>query len=108
MKNLLAKHRKILNKAICQSAHGIWNDPCWHGKNIVLDSLNRVCEEKGWEWNINNSKYEHDENGIPVRKRWIIEVIDPIEKRNGFGMILACGCGSVSDPLEKYDIVTYF
>lgn len=105
MKNFTVKMRNTLNRAVCGAATGIFSDDYWEGKNRVLSALSGICEKQGWGWEINSTRYEH-ENGKPVRKRWTLRVTDG--RRETFGLLVASGAGTVSDPLDRYDIISYF
>jgi hypothetical protein len=105
MKNFTAKMRNTLNRAVCGIATGIFSDDHWEGKNEILSALSGVCEKMGWEWEINNSRYDW-EDGKMARKRWTLRVTDG--QRETFGVLVASGAGSMSDPLDRYDVVSYF
>ena len=105
MKNLLKKQTNIINSYICGTANGIFNDEFWAGQDIVAAALDACCEENGFEWHIECSKYDHNENGTPCRKTWMFSVTDG--QRKSYGVIVAAGCGTVNNPLSRYDIVAY-
>ena len=105
MKKLLKKQSNKINSVICGCAPGIFSDSFWNGKNMVLSALEKVCNENGMEWHIEGSHYRHDENNKPIAKKWLFKVSDG--QREGYGVIIASGAGSVSEPLLKYDIVSY-
>lgn len=105
MKKLLKKQTKKINNAICGAAKGIYNDESWLGYQIVIHELSKVCEANQMEWEIFSSKYDQNEDGNLCRKVWNFRVTDG--QREGFGIIVAAGAGTVSDPLSKYDIVAY-
>ena len=105
MKKLTQKQIKKINKAICGAAKGIYNDESWLGYQIVTHELSKVCEANQMEWELISSDYSQDENGNLCRKVWRFRVTDG--QREGFGVIVAAGAGTVSDPLSRYDIVAY-
>ena len=104
-----AKMRKILNNTICNAAPGFYSDVYWAGKERITDALSKVCEENDWTWQFEDVWYGHDEINeikMPIRKTWQITVTDGKIKVSG--VIVAAGCGTVDDPLSRYDIVAYF
>jgi hypothetical protein len=103
-KALTAKERKMINNVIGNAAKGFFNDDVWKGKDIVFKKLTDLCDKNGWDWEQTEAKYEK-ENGTPVRKRWTVKIT--VGEKVGYVTIIAAGAGSVSDPLDKYDIVAY-
>jgi len=105
MKRLLKRQFNKVNSVICGCATGIFFDDYWIGKDRVLSALDKVCNENGMGWHIEESHYIHDDDNKPIAKKWIFKVYD--DEREGYGIIIASGAGSVSDPLSRYDIVSY-
>ena len=101
-----AKMRKILNKAVCNAAPGFYSDVYWEGQEKVVQALREECDKNNWTWWFQDVYYGHEE-GLPVRKTWQI-IVSEDDKVKISGVIVAAGCGSVKDPLERYDIVAYF
>jgi hypothetical protein len=97
--------RRAVNNAICGSARGVFYDEVWLGKKLVERELNRVCAKHDLIYSVTDSRYEHDENRVPIRKVWFFEVTNGSVTVEG--TIVCSGAGSVSEPLERYDVVAY-
>jgi hypothetical protein len=104
MKQLTQRNRNKINKAICDTAKGIYSDDCWYGKSLVVDALDNVCNELNLTYDVFDSEY-HWEKGQMVSKKWWFKVYD--DKHESFGVIICSGCGTVKNPLEKYDVIAY-
>lgn len=86
---------------------GIFTDDYWKGvQNLIKDIKKLGCEVITSA--TNNNIYNNGYNKDMTAKSWNIEVtfnnIDN-EELKIIGNIIASGCGSVKDPLDKYDIV---
>jgi hypothetical protein len=104
-KRLTTKQRCLINNAL--HIKGTFNDSYWLAKNTIVDNMQAVCNDLDLDLTFDNSKYEKDENGIPARKIWYFTITDYNEHRQGFGQIIAAFCGSVSQLMDRYDIVAY-
>ncbi len=97
---------KAVNNAICGAAPGIFTDSYWHGHGMILDALKPIDgieiihDRSEYKW-FNADSYD----SMPNAKEWTYDIIDG--KHTVFMLITASGAGSVSDPLEKYDITAY-
>ena len=115
-KPLLAKTRKLINKAVCGAAPGFFYDEYWHGLSMIKAALDRACRAKSYPgkcledydlvWDIEADGYTHGEDGEPTGKNWTFTVIDE-DGRQSQGIIRASFCGSVNDPSSCYDMVAY-
>jgi len=105
-KNIPRKTIKKINKRICNIAPGIYSDEYWSAIKNVHNELDKVISELGLYVVSVNAQYKHGEDGIPNRKEWITVIRDKNE-RKAIVIVMACGAGSVKDPLEKYDVVAY-
>ena len=105
MKQILSAQKKKINNSICGTSPGIFSDEYWNGVKRVWDALDNVCKRDGLVWAIEGSKYDTDDNGSLCRKTWQFSVSDG--QRQSIGVVVAAGAGSVSDPLSKYDVVSY-
>lgn len=103
---------KVLNNLISEASKGIWKDAGWNG----VYRVNEVLDESGLiEWGEDcGSKYIHDGDYVPVAKNWYYElkikwqdVSGTIRWTKACLNITGSGCGTVSDPLGKYDVVAY-
>jgi len=93
---------KKINKKICGLAPGFYSDNFWAGHRIVDNALLSI---EGVNVTLNNSRYDNDDKGVPIAKRWIYEATDG--QKSCYVIIIASGAGTVSDPLSRYDIVSY-
>jgi hypothetical protein len=97
---------KKINKTICNASPGLFSDEYWLGIKRVQDKIEDLSKALSVDIEFNNTRYESEPGqNIPYRKRWIYTV-------EGFKvpivvLIMACGAGSVSDPLSKYDVIAY-
>ena len=102
---------KALNNLISEASKGIWKDAGWNG----VYRVNEVLNESGLvEWVDSGSKYIHDGDYVPVCKTWWheikvkwVDVSGTIRWTKSFLSITGSGCGTVADPLGKYDVVAY-
>ena len=84
---------------------GFFSDEYWDGVKQATTALRAA----GYDWDITSSRYEHDEDGKPLRKVWTFEIRP--EGDHAFkpfqGVLVASGAGSVADPLDRYDVTGY-
>ena len=103
-----SKAVKAINNKICNSAPGLYSDEYWNGFNRVHLALKEVTHELNVSCNLNNSKYEQDETDkMPSRKKWVFLVEGYRWKEPIVVVVIASGAGTISAPLDRYDIVTY-
>jgi len=98
------KAKKMVNKLLSSSSKGFFRDDAWQAVNHVWKEL----EKADIEAVITDAKY----NGSmpPSSKMWKFEIY--FTNNNGrrtilYGVLTASGAGSVENPLDKYDIITY-
>ncbi len=97
-----------INAIICDSAKGLFSDECWEGISIARKSLEAISHELELFCVLNNTKYETAEGDLtPTRKRWVYVAEGYGWKEPIIILIMACGAGTVSDPLSKYDVISY-
>lgn len=94
-------YKNRLNKIFRKHTQGFFTDEYW---KPIMDTLNEL-REVGWKYELKSVEYGH-ENGIPVRKTWMIEIEFGV-KKPFYGIIVASGAGSVHNPLERYDVTAY-
>ena len=92
-----------INKILSDKSTGIFSDDYWKPIYGIWDALNAA----GYHVNQMGSQYgDRNDTGVATSKTWEFE----IEMEKGkplYGVIVASGCGSVDDPLSRYDIVAY-
>lgn len=100
--------KKILNNKVIphEQIQGFFSDDSWQGIQQVWNAFNTA----GIDWGITGSDYSNDQ-GVPNGRTWQVEV--NFTDRKGkpskvYGVVRASGAGSVEDPLDRYDIVSYF
>ena len=93
---------KKINKRICGLAPGFFSDNFWAGERIVSKELHCI---EGVNVTLNNTQYQNDDKGTPIAKRWIYDVTDG--QKSCYVIIIASGAGTVTEPLSRYDIVSY-
>ena len=98
----LYKSKTATRNAIYRFIHplttGIFRDEDWRNVSKIWKTL----EAEGVEISIDEAKYDHGTDNMPVSKRWHF-----IALVNGFafsGTLVACFCGTVQDPTGAYDI----
>ena len=97
--------RKV-NDILSKNSRGIFSDESWVPVNKIWSEL----DADGIDYNMTGAEYLQNERGVPTGKQWKFQVSFINEKgRNTilYGTVTASGMGSVSDPLEKYDLVAY-
>ncbi len=83
---------------------GIWHDDYWNAPHRILEILREVCEKAEYEFDLGKSWYDKDDDNNPCRKTWRFQITNPKGKVR-YGYMVASGCGSVKDPLERYDVI---
>lgn len=91
-----------INKILRDSSKGIFKDESWKGVIDVWQAL----RERGFEPEVQKSEYQ-SENGKLLSKTWNFLIHVDGQKKPFYGVLVASGCGTVADPLSKYDIVSY-
>ena len=100
--------RKI-NSQICGLSKGFYTDDYWAGVQYIQNSFKELEKLLNVDIILNNSKYENYEDIMPTSKRWVY-LVDSKErkfKNQIMIVIIASGAGTVSDPLSKYDVISY-
>jgi len=105
-RKMISLVNKVLEKA---PTKGIHRDQYWRPVRAIWKAL----EAAGLDYAITKSDYEHEViegERVPVRKVWRFEV--PFTNDRGrsdvvYGQVVAAGAGSVSDPLDAYDVTAY-
>ena len=92
-----------INATLRDSSKGIFKDESWKGVIDVWQAL----REKGFEPEVMGSEYQQDEKGNLISKTWKFQIIVEGYNKPFFGVLVAAGCGTVADPLAKYDIAVY-
>jgi hypothetical protein len=89
----------------------IYKDRGWKGPQCIWDVFNKL----DLNWQIDKSEYKTEKNPsksmtfqMPVSKKWDFTI--HWENNKGkygkmYGYLIASGAGSVSDPLERYDLI---
>lgn len=91
--------RKV--QEILSSHNRIYFDDYWVE---VRDIFTQIANIGGFV-SLDDVRYEHDENMVPVRKVWKFHVI--IDGYSFHGILTAHGAGTVDEPLSRYDISAY-
>ena len=95
---------KWLYKNIVPKTAGFFKDNSWEG---IYKNFYDELEKAGVNYTIEGSEYQKNEEGVPSSKSWKFEINFTTNKGKPaiiYGRITAHGAGSVSDPLNKYDI----
>lgn len=98
---LKTKMYKVISKF-----NSIYKDNSWENVNKMIKELSAILPNLS----VLDSKYSHNEEGVPSGKRWnLCGVIEDEKKKDKRWVVLidihAAGAGSVEDPLSKYDII---
>ena len=99
-----AKNR--VNKILAENSKGIFSDQSWAAVHKVFAAL----EAAGINYATASTEYGHDSSGTPNSKTWKFEVYFTDNRSKDIvlhGSLVACGAGSVADPLDRYDIAVY-
>jgi hypothetical protein len=83
-----------------------YHDESWAPVNQIFNEMSN----KELDWNLIKAEYKKDGEGISKSKQWDFEVkfINNKDRETIlYGHIVASGTGTVKDPLESYDLVTY-
>lgn len=98
--------KKRINDLLSHYTQGIFSDDSWRQIKKIWDAMT----DAGIDWTLLKSEYKHNDKGIPNSKTWQFEIkfIDNNgREKKMIGYIIAAGSGSISDPLEKYDVTAY-
>jgi hypothetical protein len=98
------KARKTVYTLLSQYSKGFFHDEYWEPINAMWKALTGA----GIDWSLTSADYDTNAQGTPAAKRWKFEV--NFVNDNGRptilrGQVVASGGGSVSNPLERYDLV---
>lgn len=97
-----AKLKSQMYKVIAKY-NSFYKDNSWENVNKMMKGLDRILPNLA----IIESRYRHDEFGVPSGKRWTYVGVIEDNKKKKWAVVLdvnAAGAGSVKDPLDKYDI----
>jgi hypothetical protein len=89
-----------INK-ILASSPGIYSDQYWKAINHIFEAL----AGNGYNYQIESSQYHHNDQGLPIAKEWRLSITT--DNYSFSAIITAHGAGSVTDPLDRYDISAY-
>jgi hypothetical protein len=95
-----AKNR--INKILRETTNGLHKDEAW----IPVYAAWKALDDAGFVVNVLKSDYQQNYEGDLVSKTWLFEV-EFNGKKPFSGILTAHGAGSVSYPLERYDISAY-
>lgn len=101
------KALRYVNNILEQFTKGIHSDDSWKPINAFFKQLS----SENIDYVIEKADYTKDEADNPSGKTWFVEINFVNDKQKEiklYGKIQACGAGTVSDPLSKYDIIGYF
>lgn len=88
-------------KAISPHIKGFFSDQSWESIRKIWNTLDTM----GLDWSMTDAKY--DGNVPPQSKTWKFEINFTNNKGRPdklYGNVIASGAGSVTDPLERFDI----
>lgn len=82
----------------------VYKDQFWQGPQCIWDTFDGL----NLNWTLTKTQYRHDEKSIPDGKEWYFDIHwtdnkDKFKKLSGH--LTAAGCGTVADPLSRYDLV---
>lgn len=101
------KAARFVNEIISRHTRGLFKDESWEAVNVIWKDL----ADRNVAYTITSSEYVKDHfSGMPTAKIWKFTIEFTNDKGRPttlYGVITASGAGSVSDPLEKYDLVGY-
>jgi len=89
-------------KVIGPNIKGFFNDQSWEA---IRNNIWNVLDKMGLDWSMTDASY--DGNVPPQSKTWKFEIDFTNNKGRPdklYGNVVAAGAGSVSDPLDRYDI----
>ncbi len=95
----------LLNRLMAPHTKGMHRDQFW----TPVQEIRKVFEREDIPAVLLSATYEH-EKGIPVRKVWLYEVAFLNQNQRPdkvYIRITASGAGSVTDPLDVYDVTAY-
>ena len=101
LKALLYKNTKPITH------NKMYRDETWHGVDLIWKEF----KELGLNYTLEKAEYRFDRDGFnknPTRKEWSFSITWSNNKNKPqtmYGTIVASGAGSVTNPLEKYDLI---
>jgi hypothetical protein len=99
------KAARIVNDLMGRYTKGFFSDEDWHPVNKIWEEL----RENNIPYELKSADYRQREDGTPIAKVWKFEVKFLNENNKPailYGYITASGAGSVSSPMDRYDLVT--
>jgi len=91
-----------INKLIAGHTKGVFIDESWYPVHNIF----RALQDAGYDVINTGNKYDHDANGNPCAKTWTFEIASD-SKKPFYGIVIACGAGTVANPLKAYDVCAY-
>ena len=100
------KAKDFVNSLMSKHTKGMFTDEYW---TPIMKTFKEL-DNAGVSYELKKAEYTQDAKGNPNAKRWSIEI--PFMNEKGreavlYGTIVASGAGSVSSPLDRYDVVPY-
>lgn len=97
--------RKV-NEVLSRHTKGFFRDEDWRNVNVIWKDLTA----EGIDWTLEDTKYDHNREGVPTSKTWKFKVDFKNESGRSmtiYGVVVAAGAGTVADPLGRYDLTAY-
>jgi len=95
--------RNFIYKLVHEYTTGIYSDSYWQ----PVQEIWKKFTENNINWDLTGTQYKKDEKGNPNQKEWYFKIYFD-NNRGKFtelnGTITAYGAGSVSNPLDRYDL----
>ncbi len=103
-----AKLKNLLYKSTKKCTYNkLYKDEYWQGPKCIWNTFDSL----DLNWNITGSEYKkyHKENKLALNdtKEWTFDIMWDDNKgkhKKISGLVTAAGAGSVSDPLDRYDV----
>ena len=107
--NGIISKKSLLNrlyKEITPLTRGFFHDNSWEPIRIIYNKFNEILNPMGIDMVMTENHYDK-EHSPPQYKIWSFEIRFINQKAKSdtiYGRIMAAGAGSITDPLERYDL----
>ena len=98
--------KNIVNKLLQRHTRGFFTDNLW----VPVHNIWKELDKSHIHYDIEKSDYQKDRNGTPISKTWKFKIDfenDRGRQNTLWGVVVASGAGTVTDPLSRYDLVAY-
>ncbi len=100
--------KKYIKEVLSEISAGVFseNSQTFNNQFVGVEHVWNVIRSLGVELNIIDAKYQHDNQGRPLRKTWCFTT--NIDGKSYDGRLVASGAGPLNDSLSLYKLSVDF